>query len=98
MNPNDTPIANLLLVLREEFDDGAVFFDPDTGNGFGLNSVSVFVFNRLDGKHTLKDSYDELCQSCDDVPENAKKDIEEFVNVLFKKGVLQQNLWVTDKG
>jgi len=44
MNPNDTPIANLLLVLREEFDDGAVFFDPDTGNGFGLNSVSVFVF------------------------------------------------------
>ena len=58
MKQNDMPVANPLLVLREEFDDLAVLFDPDTGNGFGLNPVSVFVFNRLDGKHTLKDIYE----------------------------------------
>ena len=86
MKQNDMPVANPLLVLREEFDDLAVLFDPDTGNGFGLNPVSVFVFNCLDGKHTLKDIYAELCQSFDDVPENAEKDVVEFVEVLLKKG------------
>jgi len=86
MNSNDRPVANPLLVLREEFDDWAVLFDPDTGNGFGLNPVSVFVFNSLDGKHILKDIHSELCQSFDDVPENAEKDICEFIDVLIKKG------------
>jgi len=86
MKQNDMPVANPLLVLREEFDDLAVLFDPDTGNGFGLNPVSVFVFNRLDGKHTLKDIYEELCQHFDEVPENAEKVVAEFVEVLLKKG------------
>jgi len=86
MNLNDMPLANPLLILREEFDDWAVLFDPDTGNGFGLNPVSVFVYSRLDGKHTLKDIFVELCQNVDDVPENAEKDIKEFVDVLIKKG------------
>ena len=86
MKQNDMPVANPLLVLREEFDDLAVLFDPDTGNGFGLNPVSVFVFNRLDGKHTLKDIYEEICQSFDVVPENAEKSVAEFVEVLLKKG------------
>ena len=86
MKQNDMPVANPLLVLREEFDDFAVLFDPDTGNGFGLNPVSVFVFNRLDGKHTLKDIYAELSQSFDEVPENAEEDVAEFVEVLLKKG------------
>jgi len=86
MKQNDMPVANPLLVLREEFDDLAVLFDPDTGNGFGLNPVSVFVFNRLDGKHTLKDIYEEICQSFDEVPENAEKAVAEFVEVLLKKG------------
>jgi hypothetical protein len=26
------PIANPLIVLREEFDDWAILFDPDTGS------------------------------------------------------------------
>ena len=86
MKQNDMPVANHLLVLREEFDDFDVLFNPDTGNGFGLNHVSVFVFNRLDGKHTLKDIYEDICQSFDDVPENAKKAVAEFVEVLLKKG------------
>ncbi len=85
MNSAQRYIKNNNIVFREE-DDGAFLFDPDTGNGFGLNPVSVFVFNRLDGKHTLKNIYAELCQSFDEVPENAEKDVVEFVEVLLKKG------------
>ena len=94
MKKNDMPVANPLLVLREEFDDLAVLFDPDTGNGFGPNPVSVFVFNRLDGKHTLKDIYEEIRQSFDEVPENAEKAVAEFVGVLLKKGYVGfENDW-----
>jgi len=36
------PVANYGLVLREKFDDWAILFDLNSGNGFGLNPVSVF--------------------------------------------------------
>ena len=78
--------ANPLLVLREEFDDWAVLFDPDTGDAFGLNPVSVFVWKRLDGKHTIQDILKELREQSDDVPETAGQDIEAFIDELVEKG------------
>lgn len=87
MNKNKELLtANPLLVLREEFDDWAVLFDPDTGDAFGLNPVSVFVWKRLDGKHTTEDILKELCEESDDVPENAGQDIEDFMKELVEKG------------
>ena len=54
MKYDNKPLADPLLVLREEFDDWAILFDPDTGDSFGLNPVSVFIFKHLDGRHTLQ--------------------------------------------
>jgi SynChlorMet cassette protein ScmD len=51
-----SPIANPLIVLREEFDDWAILFDPDTGNAFGLNPTGVFIWKHLDGKHGVEDA------------------------------------------
>ncbi len=78
--------ANPLLVLREEFDDWAVLFDPDTGDAFGLNPVSVFVWKRLDGKHPTQDILKELREESEDVPETAGQDIEDFMEELVEKG------------
>jgi SynChlorMet cassette protein ScmD len=86
MKNKDKPIANPLLVLREEFDDWAILFDPDTGDGFGLNPVSVFIWKRLDGKHTVKDILRELLEECEDAPENAEQEINEFIEELKEKG------------
>ena len=55
LNNKKKPVANSLVVLREEFDDWAVLFDPDTGNACGLNPVGVFIWKRLDGRHTVPD-------------------------------------------
>ena len=82
----DTRIANPMLVLREEFDDWAILFDPDTGDGFGLNPVSVFIWKRLDGKHTIQDITKELRENCEDAPENAEKEVNDFIQELIKKG------------
>ena len=80
------PIANPLIVLREEFDDWAILFDPDTGDGFGLNPISVFIWKRLDGKHTAQDILRKLHETCEDVPENAEQEIQDFIEELEKKG------------
>ncbi len=80
------PIANPLLVLREEFDDWAILFDPDTGDASALNPVSVFIFKRLDGKHTLTDIMNELQKECTDMPATAETDVHEFITDLIAKG------------
>ncbi|MBW1860548.1 MAG: SynChlorMet cassette protein ScmD [Deltaproteobacteria bacterium] len=86
MTDANTPIANPMLVLREEFDDWAVLFDPDTGDGFGLNPISVFIWKRLDGKHTIQDIMKEIQEDCEDVPENAEKEVNDFLQELIKRG------------
>ena len=86
MEKIDKLIANPLLVFREEFDDWAILFDPDTGDGFGLNPISVFIWKRLDGKHTMQDILKELRESCEDMPENADQEIKDFIEELLGKG------------
>jgi SynChlorMet cassette protein ScmD len=81
------PLANPLIVLREEFDDWAILFDPDTGHAFGLNPVGVFVWQRLDGKHTVQDILSELQESCHGIPGEAPNHIQEFIESLLQKGL-----------
>ena len=92
MEISDKPIANPLIVLREEFDDWAILFDPDTGDGFGLNPISVFIWKHLDGKHTAQDILRELHEACEDVPENAEQEIEDFIKELEEKGYVGDKL------
>lgn len=87
MSSNTKPIANSMVVLREEFDDWAVLFDLDTGNSFGLNPVSVFIFKRLDGKHSLDDIIKELRVECKNAPDDAEKYVRNFIEDLVNKGL-----------
>jgi SynChlorMet cassette protein ScmD len=81
------PVAKYDLVLREEFDDWAILFDPDSGDGFGLNPVSVFVWKRLDGEHTQKQILDDIKQRFDNVPEEAEIHLKEFIQDLVNRGL-----------
>ena len=80
------PIANPTMVLREEFDDWAVLFDPDTGNAFGLNPTSVFIWKHLDGKHTPSDILNKLKGNCESVPAEVEQHLEKFIKELEEKG------------
>jgi SynChlorMet cassette protein ScmD len=80
------PIANPSMVFREEFDDWAILFDPDTGDAFGLNPISAFVWKRLDGKNTIQDIMTSLRESCRDMPDNAEKEVKSFIGELLEKG------------
>ena len=87
MGYEDIPTANPLLVLREEFDDWAILFDPDTGEGFGFNPVSAFIYKRLDGKNTFDDIMKELRAECKNAPEDAEKFVRAFMDDLVKRGL-----------
>ncbi len=80
------PVANTQTVFREEIDDWAVLFDPDTGDSFGLNPVSAFIWKHLDGKHTLDDILAEMRKGCKDVPDEAGEHMKTFVEELISKG------------
>jgi len=81
------PVANPLIVLREEFDDWAILFDPDTGKGMGLNPTGIFIWKLLDGSHTLNDILKKLHGECENVPEEAENDLKEFIQDLTERGL-----------
>ena len=80
------PIARPSIVLREEFDDWAVLFDPDTGDAFGLNPVGVFVWKHLDGKHSVDEIVAKLREECENVPDAAADEVRDFAQKLVERG------------
>lgn len=86
MNRTDRPIANPIVVLREEFDDWAVLFNPDTAAAVGINPVGVAVWKTMDGKRSLKEIVLEIKTSFEDAPEAALGEISAFVDKLAEQG------------
>ncbi|HDH13538.1 MAG TPA: SynChlorMet cassette protein ScmD [Nitrospirae bacterium] len=81
------PVANPLIVLREEFDDWAILFDPDAGDAFGLNPVGVLIWKLLDGSHTMEDIFEKLRESCENIPDEAEDDLKDFIRSLTERGL-----------
>ena len=94
--PKDKPIANPLVVLREEFDDWAVLFNPDTARALGINPVGVAVWKELDGKSSLEKIVDRIKDCFEEVPENVLEEIETFVSSLAEEGFVGYELESTE--
>lgn len=86
------PVANPTVVFREEFDDWAVLFDPETGAAFGMSPVSALIWKTLDGHHTLSDILDEVKKKCQNMPDQAESDIKEFIQSLLDRGLAGQEV------
>ncbi len=86
MKQTDKPIANPIVVLREEFDDWAVLFNPDTADAVGTNPVGVAVWKRMDGKRTLDDIVSDVRKSFDGTPDSLFQEIDAFVSRLAGSG------------
>jgi SynChlorMet cassette protein ScmD len=85
-------VANPLVVLREEFDDWAVLFDPDSRKAFGVNPVGVFIWKHLDGQMTRQDILQDLNKNCDEVPEEAEEQVRLFIQGLVEEGLVGYEL------
>jgi SynChlorMet cassette protein ScmD len=83
----EKPIANPYVILREEFDDWAILFNPDTGHGFGLSPTGVYVWKLLDGEHTMEELLMALRRDAFDVAGNVHDDVGAFVDALVAEGL-----------
>ena len=92
MKLSSKPIINSVVVLREEFDDWAVLFNPDTANAVGINPVGVSVWKLMDGNRTLEELVDEIKDRYSDVPNAAIEDITAFVENLAENGFVGYEL------
>jgi SynChlorMet cassette protein ScmD len=94
MSTDSRPIANPVVVLREEFDDWAVVFNPDTAEAAGINPVEaaginpvgVAAWKMMDGSRTVEEIIAAIREQFDDVPETAPEEIVSFVEQLAEKG------------
>ena len=73
-------------MLREEFDDWALLFNPDTADAVGTNPVGVAVWKRMDGKRSLEEIVAEVKNSFEDTPDAAIDEIVTFIDTLAEKG------------
>ncbi|MBN1103496.1 MAG: SynChlorMet cassette protein ScmD [Deltaproteobacteria bacterium] len=87
------PVANPSVVLREEFDDWAILFDPDSNVTLGINPMGVQVWKYLDGKHSVGQILNELRERCEDVPREAETHVREFVDDLLRRGLVRSDSW-----
>ena len=51
-------------VLCREVDDGFILYDPGQGKVHSLNPTAAFIWDALDGKHSLRD----VSQSLEGIP------------------------------
>lgn len=57
---------------------------------FVLNEVASFVWERLDGQHTLQDIELAVVEDYDVAPEQARTDVQGFVAQLLENGLVQE--------
>ncbi len=82
------PRVNPQVILREEFDDFSVLFDPDTGDGYGLNRVGVFIWKLLDGTNDLQTIKQKVSESFQHASDDVDNEVEQFLGDLVENGLV----------
>ena len=86
MPKSKPPIPNPIVVLREEFDDWAILFHPDTAAAVGINPIGVAIWKMLDGTRTFDEIVLEIGEQYEGVPESAPEELRTFMTDLEEGG------------
>jgi len=81
--------ANPNIVLREEFDDWALLFDPDTGNTYALNPVGVIIWKHLTGERSVEEILRLVEEQVEGLTPDASEHIREFMNSVHSLGLAE---------
>ncbi|QSZ66684.1 SynChlorMet cassette protein ScmD [Methanofollis aquaemaris] len=91
-NADIKPVQNPQIIFREEFDDWAILFDPDTGEAYGLNPTGAWVWKLLDGKNSIEEICESIRGAFSDVPAGSPAEITTFIDELVEKGFAGQDV------
>ena len=88
MNSFDKPHVNPVAVLREEFDDWAVLFNPDTAEAVGVNPVGVAIWKLMDGRLSIQQIASSIAEQFDQTPPTVLDEVRRYVEELASRGFL----------
>jgi hypothetical protein len=80
------------MVLREEFDDWAILFDPDTGRAMGISPTGATIWKCLasDAKLDVQAIAGTLREEYDGIPDTVDTEILEFIDSVRKHGYVEE--------
>ena len=76
-------------IRYHELEDGAVIYDTRAEKIHTLNLTAAYVWNRLDGLHTLDEIASQIRQLVDVSQETVLKDVHDVVRRYRDEGLLQ---------
>lgn len=84
-------VARKDVVLRQETDEWAILFVPDTGDTFGLDPVGVFIWHLLNGTYSMEDIAARIKEEFSAVPLDVERQVREFVISLCENNLLESS-------
>lgn len=88
MDPADVPVAVPNAVCREEFDDWALLYDPDSGEVYGLNPVAAFIWRQVNGRRSVREIASLVEASFEDAPGAVEAETLAFFEKLRSRGFI----------
>jgi SynChlorMet cassette protein ScmD len=85
-------IINPVVVLRKEFDDWAVLFNPDSAEAVGINPVGVAIWELLAEDSSMDGIVENIKKNFADVPGSAAQEIQTFIEDLTERGFVGSEL------
>lgn len=76
---------NSNIIFRKEFDGSALLFDPESGETFGLNRTSAFLWEKFASGMSEAEAINALKNACQNMPASAEKDLNGFIEQLKAK-------------
>ncbi len=86
---------NPVVVLREEFDEWAVLYNPDTAAAVGINPIGVAIWKAVDGRRTCAQVIETVLEGYEEVPGTATDEVTEFITRLSADGFIGQQVETT---
>jgi hypothetical protein len=82
-------VRNPDVGMREEDEDGALLFNPDTNQVQVINPTGLFIWNLCDGSRSLNAIAEAMQQEFEGAPaDEMEKDLKEFIDVMVAVGFI----------
>jgi antirestriction protein ArdC len=82
-------IKNPDVIVKEEDEDGALAFNPDTDKIIVLNHTAHFILEQCNGLNDMQNIVQAVKDNFDDVPEkNMSSQVEEYVEKMLSSGFI----------
>jgi hypothetical protein len=82
-------ICNPDVVLREEDEDGALLFNPDTNQVKVINNTALYIWKLCGSSCSLTELVANLKEAFDEVPaDQVEKDVQSFIADMIESGFI----------